>query len=858
MHVTNENNVSKKIKILGIGSGGSHHLLFHHSDGKTVIENGDMGAMSISHDGGKTFQQLTSYVHAKDIGSSAEKYTLPRLFAIVEHPKNPDWLFGVASYGILSFSTDRGKTWHSKHIGGGHLKTNKITVRQEGDRVIAYFAAGYKLETTGIPFNKLGAWVDITDIPQDIKTFRRGKEYDFILLGKNNPTGVSGKYYYGDIVNLQGKLFVVGKGGLFVSEGDPKSDDSWKNITDSIFEHKDGVYPLDYGAAIDDKLYVLAHGDNDDTNNTAGVYVHTKGDISNGKYNFKRVYKGLNLARFHSSKGNRFARASGVILKHIDTTNGKTYLYLIMQDVVYRLNVTDNSDKFERVTEVANVDGKTYSKGFILGQRNTEHWSKADNGSYTSFTDSNQVGKMSFGTSYFPSFSGLNTAYSYGGKIYVTNTTEIKVSSDNGKTFNSYTSNVSNTGSKYDGIIKQYYGDISIYEDGYHSNSHKTNISPADDAVSFWWSSVKNRGMDNMVSTDMAINPNNPKEIMHTYMDSAAFFSEDAGESWHYTAGLRGLLGDAYWTQWIKDTFYAQDLSGIYRFNKENLEFEKLDDVKIFMYLEESIRVRRYYDDKSDTLVVAGYQYGGINVIVVIKHLTDDSLREVKKITDARKPGNGIQFTSSRGISRSFKDVYCDGEYVYAINAELGIIKMPLNNLPDNYNDYTFGLDKDEYIFSGLFDRDGNAMLVTANIEKLDSDDSAEVARDYATKYYKLIYNIKPFAMKKVNLASKSSTTIISRGSGLNIDGKEGVADGNHMLTLLGIDPKNSDRILASIASTLTVIESTDGGKTWSEFIPQIAGNSHSHQAGNAVFAPTNSLYDVIILGNGSAYGVLK
>ena len=858
MHVTNESNVTKRVKTLGMGSGGSHHLLFHHSDGKTVIENGDMGAMSISHDGGETFQQLVSNVHAKDIGSGAEKYTLPRLMSIVEHPTHPDWLFGVASYGVLSFSTDRGKTWHSKQIGYGALIANKIVVRQEGDRVIAYFASGYKLGLTQVNFTKLGVWVDITDIPSDIKSFNRGSQYDVILYGKENPTGLYGKYYYGDIVNLQDKLFVVGKGGLFVSEGDPKSDDNWRNITDSIFEHKDGVYPLDNGVAIGNKLYVLAYGDNDDTNNTAGVYVHTKGDISDGKYNFSRIYKGLNLARFHSSKGNRFTRLSGALLKHIDTSTGKTYLYLIMQDVVYRLNITDNSDRFEQVTETASVNGKTYSKGFILGQRNTEHWSIGDNGSYTSFTDSYQFGKMSFATSYFPSFSGLNTAYSYGGKIYVANTIEIKVSSDNGKTFNSYTSRVSNTGSEYDGKIKWYYGDISIYEDGFHDNSHKINISPTDDSVSFWWSSVKNRGMDNMVSTDIAINPNNPKEMMQTYMDSAAFFSDDAGESWHYTAGLRGLLGDVYWTQWIKDSFYAQDRSGIYRFNKDKLEFERLRDINIHMYIEESVRVRRYYDKKSDTLILAGYEYGVYNAIWVIKHFTDENLREVKHIRDSRKQGNGVQFTNWPGISRSFKDVYCDGEYVYAINSELGVIKMPLDNLPDNYNDFTFGLDKDEHVFSGLFDRDGNAMLVTANIEKLDDDDSVKVEKDYALKYSKLIYSTKPFELKKVDIVSESNTTIIPRGNGLNIDGKEGVASGKSMLTLLGIDPKNSDRVLASIASTKVVIESKDGGKTWSEFLPQISGNSHGSQSGNALFAPTNSLYDVIILGNGSAYGVLK
>ena len=361
-----------------------------------------------------------------------------------------------------------------------------------------------------------------------------------------------------------------------------------------------------------------------------------------------------------------------------------------------------------------------------------------------------------------------------------------------------------------------------------------------------------------MVSTDIAINPNNPKEMIQTYMDSAAFFSDDAGDSWHYTAGLKGILGDVYWTQWIKGNFYAQDRSGIYKFNKEKLEFERLRDIKIYMYLEESIRVRRYYDKQSDTLVVAGYQAGGINVILVVKHFSDDNLREVKKITDIRKPGNGIQFTNWPGISRSFKDVYCDGEYVYAINAELGIIKIPLNNLPDNYNDFTFGLDKDEHVFSGLFDKNGSAILSTAIIEKLNDDDSAKIERDYALKYSKLIYSTKPFELKKVDIVSETNTTIIPRGNGLNIDGKEGVVSGKSMLTLLGIDPKNSNRILASISTTSTVIESKDGGKTWSEFLPQISGNSHGNQSGNAVFAPSSSLYDIIILGNGSAYGVLK
>ena len=858
MHVTVDKNVSKKIKILGIGSGGSHHLLFHHSDGKTVIENGDMGALSISHNGGETFQQLVSNVHAKDIGSGAEKYTLPRLMSIVEHPTHPDWLFGVASYGVLSFSTDRGKTWHSQHIAGGYLKTNKITIRQEGDRVIAYFAAGYKLGTTNTPFNKLGVWVDITDIPNNITTFRLGREYDFILLNKNNPTGLSKKYYYGDIVNLQDKLFVVGKGGLFVSEGDPKSDDNWKNITDSIFEYKDGVYPLDNGVAIGNKLYVLAYGDNDDTNNTAGVYVHTKGDINKGKYNFTRVYKGLNLARFHSSKGNRFTRSSGTLLKHKDSTNGRTYLYLIMQDVVYRLDIENNSTEFERVTKSAKVDGKVYSKGFILGQRNTEHWSVRDNGSYTSFDESEEFGTMSFGTSYFPSFSGINTAYSFGGKIYVSNTTEIKVSKDNGKTFNSYTSNVLNSSSEYDGKIKEYYGDIAIYEDGIHNNTHKTKVTPTVDAVSFWWSSVKNRGMDNMVSTDIAINPNNPKEMIQTYMDSASFFSNDAGETWHYTAGLRGILSDVYWTQWIEDSFYAQDRSGIYKFNKEKLEFERLNDININMYIEESVRVRRYYDKQSDTLIVAGYESGVYNSIWVIKHLTDESLREAIEIKDSRRQGNGVQFTNWPGKSRSFKDIFCDGQYVYAINAEFGVVKMPLNDLPTNYNDSAFGLDKDEYVFSGLFDKNGSAILVTANIDKLNDSNTVKVERDYALNYSKLIYNTKPFKLKKVNIKTKVDKTIIPRGEGLTIDKKSNIAKGNSMLTLLGIDPTNKDRILASISNTQTTIESKDGGKTWSEFIPQISGNSHGHQAGNAIFAPNNSLYDVIIFGNGSTYGVLK
>ncbi len=857
--MTTENNISKKVKILGIGSGGSHHLLFHHSDGKTVIEGGDMGALSISHDGGKSFQPLISYLHAKDI-TKKNRHTLPILLSIVEHPTNPDWLLGVATYGIISFSTDRGKTWHSKDIGCD--MTNRIIIRNEGDKIIAYFASGYKLGLTKMNFKKLGAWVDITDIPHNITSFRQGREYDFILYNKANLTGYNNEFYYGDIVRLgseeDNKLFVAGKGGLFVCEGDPKKDESWRNITNSIFKYQGEFFPIDHAVAIGDKLYVLAYGENNNTNNTAGVYVHRKGDITNGKYNFTRIYKGLNLKRFNYSKKHMFDRASGSLLKHKDTSNEKTYLYLFMQDVVYRLDIENSSKTFERVTKSIKINAKNYSNGFILGQRNTSHWSKGDRGSYTSFNESEEFGTMTFGTSYFPSFLGLNKVYSYKGNIYISNTIEIKVSKDNGKTFDSYISDVKNSGSLYDGKIKGYYGYIGLYEDGYHDNHHTTPITPTDNALSFWWSSVKNRGMDNMVSTDVAINPNNPKEIMQSYMDSAAFFSIDSGNSWHYTAGLKGVLGDVFWTMWIKDAFYAQDSVGIYRFNKSELEFEKLADLDIYnMSIDEAVRVRRYYDKKSDTLVLAGYQKRKLyknrniwvidNTIWVIKHFTDDSLRKATKIIDSRDHKEGIRFDSTLGISRSFKDVYCDGSYVYAINSELGIIKMPLKDLPTNYNNSAFGLDKDEYVFSGLFDKNGSAILVTANVEK-----------DYAVDYSKLIYNNKPFTLKQVNLGTKTEKIIIPRGEGLTIDGKSGVMKDKGMLTLLGVDPKNKNRILASIASTRTTIESKDGGYTWSEFLPQISGNAHRHQAGNAIFSPNSSPYDVTILGSGSTYGVLK
>ena len=864
IYMRTDSNITKKVKILGIGSGGSHHLLFHHSDGKTVIECGDMGALSISHDGGKSFQPLISSLHAKDINKK-NKHTLPILLSIVEHPINPDWLFGVATYGVISFSTDRGKTWHSKDIGCD--MTNKIIIRNEGNKIIAYFASGYKLGLTKINFNKLGAWVDITDIPHNIISFRRGKEYNFIRYRKDNPTGYKNKYYYGDMVRLgsadNNKLFVAGKGGLFVCEGDPKNDKDWKNITNSIFSHKDGVFPIDHAVTIGDKLYVLAYGDNHNTEHTAGVYVHRKNDISNGKYNFTRIYKGLNLKRFNYSKSKMFERVSGGLLKHQDTSNGKTYLYLFMQDVVYRLDIGNHSRTFKRITKSIKNNTKNYSNGFILGQRNTSNWSSRDNGSYTSFNESEEFGTMTFGTSYFPSFRGLNKVYSSEGNIYVSNTIEIKVSKDNGKTFNSYISDVKNDGSVYDGKIKEYYGYIGLYEDGYHDNHYITPVTPTDDALSFWWSSIKNRGMDNMVSTDVAINPNNPKEMMQSYMDSAAFFSNDLGNSWHYTAGLKGILGDVFWTQWIKDAFYAQDNQGIYRFNKSKLKFEKLDDLNIYkMSIDEAVRVRRYYDKNSDTLVLAGYQekkyHKNINTIWVIKHFTDDNLRELVKITDSRGYAEGIRFDSILGVSRSFKDVYCDSHYVYAINSELGIIKMPLNNLPLNYNNYSFGLDKNESIFSGLFDKKGGALLATVEIDRLNSSNRKKVERDYAVKYFKLIYNNKPFKLKNVNLITKRARTVIPRGKGLIIDSKSGVMEGNGMLTLLGIDPKNKNRILASIASTRTTIESKNGGHTWSEFLPQISGNAHRHQAGNAIFAPNNSLYDVTILGAGSAYGVLK
>ena len=881
MHVKADSNISKKIKILGMGSGGSHHLLFHHSDGLTVIENGDMGAMSISHDGGKTFQQLTSSVHAKDI-STANAYSLPRLFSIIEHPVNPDWLMGVATSGIISFSTDRGNTWHSRNILGGTLITNKIVIRQEGAKTIAYFAAGYKLGTTLSKFTKLGVWVDITDISSNISTFARGTQYNFIRWSAistafYNTTGYQKKYYYGDIARLgtinDNKLFVAGRGGLFVCEGDPKIDTNWKNITDSIFTYKNKVFPLDTAVSIGNKLYVLAFGDNSDTNGTAGVYVHTRNDInaSTGKYNFTRIYQGLDLEKFKyktnpktpkTIEDSNFKRISGLLLKHKDTSDLKTYLYLIMQDVVYRLDVGNNSHVFKQITGTAIVSGKTYSKGFILGQRNTLHWSHQDNGSYTSFDKSQEFGAMTFGTSYFPSFSGINTAYSFKGRIYVSNTIEIKVSADNGKTFNSYTSKVSNSGSIYDGKIKSYYGNIKIYENNASVDRNSIAITPTSDATSFWWSGIKNIGMDNMVSTDLAINPNNPNEMIQTYMDSASFFSDNAGNSWHYIAGLNGVLKDAYWTLWIKGDFYAQDHEGIYRFNKTNLEFEKLiipylNVTNNFMYIEENIRVRRYYDKKSDTLVLAGYEQGIYNTIWVIKHFTNASLREFHEIRDNR---SNIQFNSGAGIGRSFKDLFCDSQYIYAINSELGIIKINLNNpLPTYYNNYTSGLDTNEYVYSGLFDKNGSALLVTAMINKSTGISAADPQGEiYYSKQYNNFRYHKPFKLKKVDIATDTNMTIIPRGNGLTIDGKSAVASGNSMLILLGIDPRNTDRILASITGTQTTIESTDSGLTWKEFIPQISGNSHGNQAGNAVFAPSNSLYDVIIFGNGSTYGVLK
>ncbi|MCF6253301.1 MAG: hypothetical protein L3J38_00950 [Thiomicrorhabdus sp.] len=139
----------------------------------------------------------------------------------------------------------------------------------------------------------------------------------------------------------------------------------------------------------------------------------------------------------------------------------------------------------------------------------------------------------------------------------------------------------------------------------------------------------------------------------------------------------------------------------------------------------------------------------------------------------------------------------------------------------------------------------------------LDEEDITTVEKDYNSKYIKLVYFTEPFKLKKVNLATKSEQTIIARGNGLTIDGKTGIANGNNMLLLRGIDPKNKERILAAIASSNTVIESKDGGYTWREFIPQISGNHSAHQGGNTIFAPSDSLYDVILLGRGSAYGVL-
>ncbi len=870
LHVTNDRGTEKRIKILGMGSGGSHHLIFHHSDGKTVIECGDMGAMSISHDGGKSFQQIVSPVHTKDI-DGVKQPNVPKLFSIVEHPKNPNWLLGVGQSGLIAFSIDRGNTWHTKDMGGNI--TNKIVLRNEGDRIIAYYAAGYKLGSNKNVYCDLGSWVDITDIPSNITTFVKGQQFDYIRYNKANPTGPKGKKdkkgkYYGDIVRLgtadDNTLFVAGKGGLWVCEGDPKNDDDWRNITDSIIAHKEGVYPIDNAISIGDKLYVLAFGDPADTNGTAGVYVYTKGDIVNGKYNFKRLTKGLNLDWFNT--GTKFSRYSGALLEHKDTTDGKTYLYLFTQDIVYRLNITDNSDTFERVTPGVTIDGTTYSEGYMLGKRNTEHWSTDDGGSYAPYDKANieklgEVHTMPFGLSVNPTVTGLNTVHSVNGKIYISNIIEVKVSNDNGKTFHSYTSKIASTGSKYDGMIKDYYGYMGLYKDAIKKSTNTTPISPTDDAKSFWWSSVSNRGMDNMVSTSVAINPDNPKEMIQTYMDYAAYFSDDAGETWHYTPGLKGIIGDAYWAQWINGNFYAQDQYGIYRFDKDHLEFKQLDGTEqeyMNMTLSETVRVRSYYDNSSDTLVVAGISYLNNqthNSIFVFRHFTDDSLREMTHIKDSRSSSDVGAF---KVASRSFKDVYCDGEYVYAINAEFGIIKMPLNHLPQNYNNFAYGLDTDEYVFSGLFDTAGNAMLATAIIEKLDSTDALAVQKDYSLKYSKLWQRGRQaFRLKHINLKDLTAQTVIAKGAGLTIDGRTGVAS-DTMLTLLGIDPNNKDRVLASISNTQSVIESKDGGKTWKEFIPAISGNAHGNQMGNVLFAPSNSVYDVIILGTGSTYGVLK
>jgi photosystem II stability/assembly factor-like uncharacterized protein len=873
LSVTNDSGKTKKIKVLGIGSGGSHHMLFQSSDGKTMLECGDMGAMSRSTDGGKTFKPIVSSTDTKD--ADPKQTDIPSLFAIAEYPENPDWLFGVGGYGTVSFSKDRGEHWITKNMRTGAFKSFNIIIKKEGNDYIAYMAAGYKHGVASQKFGSLAAWVNLTKAfgLMDIKEGTQ-KFYGAIRKGISNTTGPDGKYY-GDITNLQGELFVAGHGGLFSCKSACKNDSSWKNITDSLFTHKDGVYPIDHAISIGDTLYVFAYGDYDDTENTLGVYVHKKGEVdSNGKAVFKRLYKGLKLSGLHhynNSRQNRFSRLSGLLLKH-KAQDGDTYLYLLISDTVYRLNISKGSDTFELLNQ---EPSGTYSKGYIVGQRHRNHWAGSDNGATMSFDKSDEFGQMTFTSSYDPGFGGINTAYSFGGNIYVSNISEFKISTDDGVSFDTFSSSVANSDSQYDGKLKGYYENHALYELAFGKSKHTTlsnglTVTPSTDARSFWWSTIKNRGMDNMVTTDVAINPNDPNEIMQSYMDTGTFYSHDGGESWHNVAGLNALRKDTYWVLWIKDAFYAQDSTGIYKFNKKILSFEKKLDLKahdsLEMRLDENVRVRRYYDAKSDTLVLAGYgAYNNAsnarvyrNNIVVMKNFTTNS-PDISISTDERRKDKKVYFDGTFGTTRSFKDIWLDEKYVYAINSEFGIIKLPLNNLPSSYLDkqYHFGLNTNEHVLSGLFDKHGNAFLTTASITP-DGTDEASINYNYNIRYYQLIYQTKPFSLKSVDLSSKTVTTIVQSGDGIEVDGKKGVVSGKSMLTLLGIDNADARHIFASITNTRTTIESHDGGKTWNEYIPPISGNFHRHQAGNIVFAPKESPFELIILGTGSCYGVMK
>ncbi len=832
----------KTIQRLGNGSGGSFYGIFGLSDHKTMFVTGDMGGLSRSVDGGKTWELVgvhNTIPYAKNSVTGGP-------MVITEHPDDPNVLFGFRAYSLF-LSLDKGVTWktittnarkHSRGIGIIEYGGKKYLMIGMG-----YQNIGIKSQAAGIRY--LAAVLELPDIAviksEGIQSLTKSP----VLSCKLITPGASKGYYTGFKSGGSMPVFAGPSGGVWVVNGNPTDKSSYIDVTSHISELKDHIQDIAVDDAVvdGDDLYIVAGGlagsdtETNATKSTAGIYHLDLKAVKRGDFTYQRILfedRDIDLLRGFGGFGSGKQRSKHAGAAVLHSVNGVKYIYYFASTVIaFRYKIGDN-----KIENIARSKGSIYTKdGFqyvvasVLTPKIGKYWNDSDFGNCYGISEVSVDGDVKRGIykyCYSPSVSAANLMSDVNGKLYMANITEIKVWNDKESCFYSYTSDVGSTGSYMDGVTVEMNADKNLINND--SNGSKYNPKLKVDLVSkshtltYYSTAIKDKNISNMVSTDMFFGDG--EDIIETFMDAQSYYSPDDGKSWYWIPGGDAKLNDGNFSFKAKDgSYYISERYGIYKFHPVKGVRESFRKVIIPRYtcskmfgspwwgenMSEAKKQKFAYDKENDVLVfstiVNQHRYG----IAVIKNFT----REDAQVSFFSDDNPQITGRYKHNNHKAVHWIKIAGDNVYFASGEFGVCKFSLNNIPKDFND-TARLttkigrtDKNRDYWSSASVVDGN--IVLSSLYNPNSDSLKKIpAEDKASKTtYLSNYDA---SVVEINLDTLKSREFLRP--------ENVMVNGVHPLTIrptrrFDVLYKKGDDLIGAFTCTALWLYSHDGGSTW-------------------------------------------